>query len=722
MLRIALIKKSGFTRVDRQKKNPLPEYPRLVRLIQKHLSPITASVLAIPIERGDDDGVVEWSTVLSGQPVRLDTIPPKQQASARELLKDRLASISKLADELPNVDPDAIGLQETLRHAVAYPGDQSVYVVNGQPVVTFWGHRDINVSEPELIPHTVDKTPDQPPAKKLRFPWRLILGTGITLLLLALLVWLALQYKKASDDYDNLLDQIEAAAGQCETLENILNSNSFLEQPEGKFIILKQSLIQEIKECEDDRAYRELVSQIDAAIEQCGKLEYILNENPLLQRSEERFAALKQGLIEKIKTCKENARYRELRAQIEAAAGHCEKLEEIHNSNPLLQQPTGRYLEMQQKLIEQIKSCKEDLLYKDLIEQIEKVNNDCAKLEAILNTNQYLQQPEGRFIQLRQQLTEQIKVCKSKAEIEDLKRNIEQSAHQCKKLESILGSDPRLQNPAGEYISIKQNLNNQIKICKANAKKDPTQLCPGERPIKLAPELVVVFDASGSMKLPMGTTAKSRKLRKQANDLISSGNNNFVGQILMAAQANSLIQQADNIDFQKFGKHNTRMKAAKKALSKMVKTIPSDVSTGLVILSGCPAKKIGFYPPQRRKRFVKDINSLFPRGGTPLANGLAKAGQMIDGVKKPATIVVISDGKESCDGKSAHCAVAKRLAANKPKLTINVVDILGAGAGNCLAKATKKGKVFTARNVKDLVRMTEKAGSTIAAPKHCKKR
>ncbi len=293
MLRIALIKKSGFTRVGRQKKNPFPEYPRLVRLIQKHLSPIAASVLAKPNEReDDDDGVVEWSTDLSGQPVRLDTIPPKQQESARALLKDRLASISKLADELPKVDPDAIGLQEILRHAVAYPGDQSVYVVNGQPVVTFWGHRDINTPDPELIPHTQDITPKQPLAKKPRFPWRLILGTGITLLLLALLAWLGLQYKETSDNYDKLRDQIEAAAGQCGTLENILNSNPYLDQPEGKFIDLKRNLTKEIKACKDDMDYRELVSRIDAAIDNAGnsnissmKTSYFRGPNHDLPRS-----------------------------------------------------------------------------------------------------------------------------------------------------------------------------------------------------------------------------------------------------------------------------------------------------------------------------------------------------------------------------------------------------------------------------------------------------
>ncbi len=52
------------------------------------------------------------------------------------------------------------------------------------------------------------------------------------------------------------------------------------------------------------------------------------------------------------------------------------------------------------------------------------------------------------------------------------------------------------------------------------------------------------------------------------------------------------------------------------------------------------------------------------------------------------------DGDESCDDDP--CAIARELAAAKPLLTINVVDIGNSGAGNCLALAGR-GRVFTAR-------------------------
>mgnify|MGYP002714621947 FL=1 len=107
-----------------------------------------------------------------------------------------------------------------------------------------------------------------------------------------------------------------------------------------------------------------------------------------------------------------------------------------------------------------------------------------------------------------------------------------------------------------------------------------------------------------------------------------------------------------------------------------------------------------------------------PVQGTPLADGIAKAGQMLDGVNRESVMLVVSDGEESCN--QDPCAIAQALARSKPHLKINVVDILGTGAGNCLAAATG-GKVFTARNVNELQIMTNQAAQDVLPPAHCKR-
>jgi hypothetical protein len=56
----------------------------------------------------------------------------------------------------------------------------------------------------------------------------------------------------------------------------------------------------------------------------------------------------------------------------------------------------------------------------------------------------------------------------------------------------------------------------------------------------------------------------------------------------------------------------------------------------------------------------------------------------------------------------------------KPHLKINVVDITGTGAGNCVAQATG-GKVYTARNADEVVAMTERAAREAMGPEGCKR-
>ena len=77
---------------------------------------------------------------------------------------------------------------------------------------------------------------------------------------------------------------------------------------------------------------------------------------------------------------------------------------------------------------------------------------------------------------------------------------------------------------------------------------------------------------------------------------------------------------------------------------------------------------------------------------------------------------MLSDGLESCD--QDPCAAARTLKRAHPRAVINVVDILGTGAGNCVASATG-GKVFTARNANEVTLMTRKAIEDYI-PKNCK--
>jgi Mg-chelatase subunit ChlD len=102
--------------------------------------------------------------------------------------------------------------------------------------------------------------------------------------------------------------------------------------------------------------------------------------------------------------------------------------------------------------------------------------------------------------------------------------------------------------------------------------------------------------------------------------------------------------------------------------------------------------------------------------GTPLARGLIDAGEMVDGVNAAAVLVVISDGEDSCG--QDPCATARRLKESKPQLKINVVDIAGDGAANCLAAITG-GRVLQPEDGLSFEKMITRATEEALKPPHC---
>lgn len=239
---------------------------------------------------------------------------------------------------------------------------------------------------------------------------------------------------------------------------------------------------------------------------------------------------------------------------------------------------------------------------------------------------------------------------------------------------------------------------------------DVKNMCPGERPKELAPELAIVFDASGSMSYSLDASDQEIRAASARDEQLPAANllRGLMGQPLMAPSGMASVTREP-----------TRMTSARQAALAVVKRAPSDAGIGLVLIEQCAnARSLGYFPPGRRAELTENLQRVRPVQGTPLADGVAQGGRMLNGVKRDSLMVVISDGVESCGGDP--CAVAAALAKSKPRLKINVVDITGTGAGNCLAKATG-GKVFTARNAGEVAAMTARAAQDVMAPANCKK-
>ena len=230
-------------------------------------------------------------------------------------------------------------------------------------------------------------------------------------------------------------------------------------------------------------------------------------------------------------------------------------------------------------------------------------------------------------------------------------------------------------------------------------------LCPSDRPPELAPEMVVMFDASGSMALNIAATPEDEK---------------WLGRMKQRASLPGYrLTEAEVARYAQLTAEPTRITIARQATINVVRRLPRDVRTGLVAAENCPtATNMGRFAAGQSGQLINRLSQLIPKGGTPLGDGLYEAGQLVDGVTREATILLVSDGAESCNGDP--CYVAQQLKKAKPHLKINVVDIGGTGAANCVAAATG-GKVYTATTVNELNLSLDRAAQDALGPSNCKK-
>jgi hypothetical protein len=148
-----------------------------------------------------------------------------------------------------------------------------------------------------------------------------------------------------------------------------------------------------------------------------------------------------------------------------------------------------------------------------------------------------------------------------------------------------------------------------------------------------------------------------------------------------------------------------RITRAREAFVAAAGDLPSGVELGLVVFRECKdIRQVGIFPPEQRPRAIDYINSLIPRGRTPIAQSLRAAAEMLD--DGPSTIVLLTDGRESCSGDP--CAAAAEIHARHPGTAVNVVDISGQAKAECIASATG-GRVYAPAAADDLGRVLANA-------------
>lgn len=108
--------------------------------VASRLSPAHADLLAIP-EVDPSGRRIDWYSAIDGDVRKLADIDPTERAAIHTKVNALHADLARLADtmEAPERSSAERNFARLLRHALTAPGEDTLYVVGGKPVMAFWG-------------------------------------------------------------------------------------------------------------------------------------------------------------------------------------------------------------------------------------------------------------------------------------------------------------------------------------------------------------------------------------------------------------------------------------------------------------------------------------------------------------------------------------------------------------------------------------------------------
>lgn len=127
-----------------------------------------------------------------------------------------------------------------------------------------------------------------------------------------------------------------------------------------------------------------------------------------------------------------------------------------------------------------------------------------------------------------------------------------------------------------------------------------------------------------------------------------------------------------------------RIFEARRAMRTVLPPIAQARRLGLVVYGpggtdACTGVDLRFAPrADAADAITAAVEGLQPAGSTPLTQAVRRAAQVLDHVDKPATIVLVTDGKETCGGQP--CVLAADLAAEGLDTVVHVIGFKVRGA------------------------------------------
>jgi Ca-activated chloride channel family protein len=161
------------------------------------------------------------------------------------------------------------------------------------------------------------------------------------------------------------------------------------------------------------------------------------------------------------------------------------------------------------------------------------------------------------------------------------------------------------------------------------------------------------------------------------------------------------------------GGSTTRIEKVRKALADTLPFVTHDRRLGLITYGpgGHCRTKLNMRPEvDAGARIISILNDVVPDGRTPLTSAVEQAANTLDYRNKPALIVLLTDGEETCGGHP--CDFAERLKETGKAVTVNVIGYRMSEANwvgeegitemKCLAERTG-GRYLGANSMDELV-------------------
>ncbi len=176
------------------------------RLSRRH-----ADLLAIP-EVDPTGRRIDWYAPFDGDVRKLADLGDAERGPMLDEVRQLHGDISALADSMdaPERSTAERNFARLLRHALTAPGEDTLFIVDGKPVMTFWGFSadaalpGVFLASPPLTPRPAGRPQPIPEAVFVSAPavaagtrsawWQWLLLAALLLALLALLAWLVRPY------------------------------------------------------------------------------------------------------------------------------------------------------------------------------------------------------------------------------------------------------------------------------------------------------------------------------------------------------------------------------------------------------------------------------------------------------------------------------------------------------------------------------------------------